>query len=129
MRPVLRRPAFSHSRRWLLACALWAVLVARSLALVHGVVHPVGGGVADRAAVAIAASQATSWAAKALGDHDQGSLTCQLLDQLLHDGSCDLVGAPWLPPLLVLALVAVPAGRLLVAVRAGFHARAPPVLI
>lgn len=125
---MLRRSAFPRSRRWLLACALWAVLVARSLALLHGVVHPVGGGVAH-GATSIVASEASSWVAKALGDHDQGSLTCQLLDQLLHDGSFDLVGAPWLPPLLLLALVAVPAGRLLVAARAGFHARAPPVLI
>lgn len=128
MRPVLRRSAISHSRRWLLACAVWAVLVARSLALLHGVVHPVAGGVAEGAA-SIAASQAPSWAAKALGAHDHGSLTCQLLDQLLHDGSFDRVVAPWLPPLLALALVAVPVGRLWATPPAGFHARAPPVLI
>lgn len=125
---MLRRSAFPSTPRWLLACALWAVLLARSLALLHGVVHPVGGGFAEGAA-SLAASEAPSWAAKALGGHDHGSLTCQLLDQLLHDGSFDLVAAPWLPPLLVLALVAVLVGRLLVAAQAGFHARAPPVLI
>lgn len=128
MQPVLRRSAFPLTQRWLLACALWAVLVARSLALLHGVVHPVGGGVAD-GAISIAASEAPSWAAKALGGHDHGSLTCQLLDQLLHDGSFDPVAALWLPPLLALALVAMPAGRLLATARTGFHARAPPVLI
>lgn len=128
MLPVLRRSALPHAQRWLLACALWAVLVVRSLALLHGVVHPVGGGVADGVGYT-AASESPSWAAKALGGHDHGSLTCQLLDQLLHDGSPDLVAAPSLPPLPALAVEAVPAGRLLAAARAGFHARAPPVLI
>jgi len=128
MRPVLRRPALSHAQRWLLASALWAVLVARSLALLHGVVHPVGSGIAD-GAISNAASEVPSWAAKALGGHDHGSLTCQLLDQLLHDASPDLVAAPALPPLPALAVEAVPAGRLLAGARAGFHARAPPVLI
>lgn len=128
MRSVLRRPAPPHRQRWLLACALWAVLVARSLALLHGVVHPVGGGATDVAGYT-AAIEAPSWAAKALGDHDHGSLTCQLLDQLLHDGSPHPVAAPVLPPVPALVAVAVPAGRLLGAVRAGFRARAPPVLI
>lgn len=126
MRAVLHRYRRSTSRRWLIACALSAVLAAQWLALLHGVLHVHGSG-----AVGIEhrwSGEPDGWARKVFAGHDAGSLACHLVDHVSQGGpsSSPLQIALPLAPAGGVAVLATPAVGATAWAR--YHARAPPVL-
>lgn len=127
MRAVLHCFRRSTSRRWLLACALSAVLAAQWLALLHGVLH-VHGGSAPAGIEQRLSGEPDGWAQKVFAGHDVGSLACHLVDQLSHGGPSSSPLQIALPLVLagVVAVLAAPATS--TAAWARYHARAPPVL-
>jgi hypothetical protein len=112
--------------RILLLLLLPALVLAQWLGLVHGVSHARLAAPAAITSVAAAPAVAATGFDAVFAGHEL--VTCRVLDQLGHGGASPCVPAQ-LAPLAFPALTApVVTGRLLVALAAGFQARAPPVL-
>lgn len=115
-------------RSWVSTLALLALVLAQTLALVHGVVHVPGQ--ARPAATALADGGKTVSSVDHLLGHTQGDqqgLGCQLYDQIAQPGgllTSDLaVAALDLPA----ALVLPPAAEVISRPRYASHARGPPL--
>ena len=112
----------SHGRRCGAALlAAWALLIAQAIGLAHAVAHPY----AHERSVAQAVSHAHANAFDA--QHEQGSLQCQLLDQLLHADGLAAPPQSWTFPAPDAGFAAAPAELVRATCACGYHARGPPL--
>jgi hypothetical protein len=113
-------------RRRLVLLLLPALVLAQWLGLVHGVTHARLATPSAITAPAAAPVASASGLDALFSGHD--GVTCRLLDQLGHGDAPPCVATQFAPAVLPVFLAPVVTGRLLVALAAGFQARAPPVL-
>ena len=110
-------------RRGVALIAALALLLAQAVGLAHGVAHPQADGF-------VAASAEHDHERSAFdGLHDEGSVQCQLLDQLSHaDGvTLSLQGGVFALP--ATAFAVSPAAPRCAPCSCGYHARGPPIFL
>jgi hypothetical protein len=121
--------ALHRCRRGTAFVAALALLLAQAIGLAHAVVHPRAAPALLHAAVAYGEHDEHAHGPTGLFDahHDEGSLQCQLLDQLTHaDGLAapSALASTFAAP--VEAFAAAPAAPVRAACARGYHARGPP---
>lgn len=110
-------------RRGVACIAALALLCVQAIGLAHAVAHPhANGGVAVGT---INDRQHNAFDAQ----HDEGSLQCQLFDQLSHADSATPSLQGWTFAAPVAAFVPSPASPVHAICACGYHARGPPIFL
>ncbi|WP_140634523.1 hypothetical protein [Methylibium rhizosphaerae] len=117
-----RRTAL-HRRAWVSSLALLALVLAQTLALVHGVVHlPSHPELSSQEAAASASADHLLGHAQG----DQQGLSCQLFDQIAQAGGLPVDAPAFVPPACAAVLTAQAEPEAASQPLLAFHARGPP---
>ncbi|MEF7612398.1 hypothetical protein V4F39_00660 [Aquincola sp. MAHUQ-54] len=117
-------PRRATRSRWAGLAAL-AMLLAQTLALLHGVVHPHAGGMASQVKQVVGPA---AHVAASLAHHDDGSALCHLVDHLGHADALVPAGGLVLPASGPATAPAVLADGAALEAAAPYEARGPPAV-